>query len=383
MTSKERVLAVLDHGPTDRIPIYVAGLSSRVASSVLGREAYVGGGIQQWREARALWNGKDAHTEYLERSQADAFKLCDLLDLDLVRPLYWRMPEKPTEKIDEHNYLYGDPGKAWVLRRFDPETELYQVVDQRPAISEESVDIKAQVESAEKSLPDYTPTEQSFPELRAALDHYGDRRAVPGHGVGISIPYQSRSWLTAIVEEPEMLGRYLDVQAERAVRTIEAQANMGLKFLMGGGDFASNRGPFYSPAAFHKLMLPRLQKVSEACREHGCIHAFASDGNLWPVAEDLFGASGVEAFYEIDRRAGMDLRRLRETFPHLTLLGNISSYILHFGTKEEVIAETLDCLETAKEYGSLIVGPSNQVVAQTPVENFEVMMQTLHNFRGA
>jgi len=89
----------------------------------------------------------------------------------------------------------------------------------------------------------------------------------------------------------------------------------------------------------------------------------------------------VDCYYEIDRRAGMDLRRLRERFPHLTLLGNISSYVLHHGTKEEIAAETLSCLEEAKRSGSIIVGCSNQVVSQTPVENFLTMVETIAAWR--
>ena len=104
---------------------------------------------------------------------------------------------------------------------------------------------------------------------------------------------------------------------------------------------------------------------------------FASDGNLWPVADDLFGASGVDAYYEIDVRAGMDLRRLRERFPHLTLLGGLNSYTLHRGTRDDVVRETLAALAIAKEMGSLMVGCSNLVVCQTPLANFWAMMETL------
>ena len=45
----------------------------------------------------------------------------------------------------------------------------------------------------------------------------------------------------------------------------------------------------YSPRLFRELVVPRLQRISEVCHEHGAYHLFASDGDLWPVAEDLFG----------------------------------------------------------------------------------------------
>jgi hypothetical protein len=41
-----------------------------------------------------------------ERVQA-AFEIAEVLDLDLLRPVYWRLPEKPTRKLDEHTYSNG------------------------------------------------------------------------------------------------------------------------------------------------------------------------------------------------------------------------------------------------------------------------------------
>lgn len=55
MTPKERVLAALAHKKTDRVPVHHLGFAADVASALLGREVYVGGGIQQWRKAVAHW----------------------------------------------------------------------------------------------------------------------------------------------------------------------------------------------------------------------------------------------------------------------------------------------------------------------------------------
>ena len=90
----------------------------------------------------------------------------------------------------------------------------------------------------------------------------------------------------------------------------------------------------YSPKTFVNLFLPALQRVSEICHKHGGAHLFASDGNIWPVADVLFGQAGIDGYYEIDRRAGMDLESLREQFPALVLLGNISSHTVHLGSKQ-------------------------------------------------
>lgn len=66
MNSLERVQAAFRKEATDRVPVLHIGFSSAVASALLSREAYVGGGIQRWREAAALWQGEDAHREFIE-----------------------------------------------------------------------------------------------------------------------------------------------------------------------------------------------------------------------------------------------------------------------------------------------------------------------------
>ncbi|MEW6357176.1 MAG: uroporphyrinogen decarboxylase family protein [Planctomycetota bacterium] len=386
MLPKDRVLAAFEHRPYDKVPHYQGGLSSRIGSEVLGRpDAHCGGGIQQWRESVALWNGPDAHREYVERCKQDAMDIIRKLDLDFVRPSYWRMGEKPTERLDEFTFVYGDRSKgAYRIMRVGPETELYQIVEQQPPKGETTVEaIEKSIEASERALTNYTVGDNAFADNREAMKVFGHERAVPGGGVGLGIPYKDPIWLELIALRPDLVGRYLDVHAAHAVKNIEFQAkiNMGFRFLQGGGDFASNKGPFYSPRAFHELMLPRLKKISDACHKHGMFHLFASDGNLWPVADDLFGASGVDGFYEIDSVAGMDLGKLRDAFPHLTLMGNISSGVLHRGSKEDVVKETMYCLQVAKEKGSCIVGCSNQIVSQTPPENFWAMIETIQNNR--
>jgi len=379
MTHKERVDRAFRHEPTDKVPIYQAGFSSAVASFVLGREAYVGGGIQQYREARALWQGAAAHREYLDRSFHDACELCEMLDLDLVRTSYWRKPEKPAAHPDEHTFRYDDGSGGWEAWRLDPPTETYMCVDRSPRPEPTEEDLWREAREAVEAAERYTPTPECFPDQLRALQRFGGTHGIPGTGVGLCIP-RERAWLEAVALCPEVVALYLDAQVMTAKKCAPVMVSMGLRHLFGGGDFASNTGPFYSPRSFHDLMLPRLQAISEACSACGAQHFFASDGNLWPVADDLFGASGVDGFYEVDRNF-MSLRRLRERFPHLVLLGGIRSAVLHMGSEADVLEETRTALEDAREIGGCIVGCSNQVVAPTPERNVWTMMETIDRYR--
>lgn len=382
MLPKERIRAAFDGQPTDRAPIHHIGFSSQVASMVLGREAYVGGGIQQWREACALWQGTDAHNEFLLRSRRDAFDLAIALGHDLIRMAYWRMPTRPIRRLDEYTFLYGDPDREWQLYRCDPETELYQIVDRHPKRDEPELEwLEDVVAGREKALDEFRPTAETFDSTRQMINTYGKRHALRVGGGDLAIPYEPAIWLEATAARPDLVARHLDVQVERLVRSVEAMAAVGVEYLFGGGDMAANQGPLYSPRVFHELMAPRLKRICDACHQHGIRYLFASDGNLWAVADDLFGNCGVDGYYEIDGRADMDLRRLRERFPRLTLIGNMSSRTLHTGSREDVIAETTSCLEEAERSGGVIVGVSNYLLPGTPRENLEAMLETIESHR--
>lgn len=378
MIPVERIEAACNHKPYDRVPTYHASFSSRVASIILGREAYVGGGVQQWREAVALWNGPDAHAEFLERSIRDAIDLGTVLDLDMVRVSYWRESEKPTRRIDEFTFLYGDLDSKWRVMRFDPQTELYQVID-RGGYADTLESLESEVEQLENAVDTYNPDAGSFVEVTRAMAAYRGRRAIPLWGVSLGIPYGSQVWMEAIILRPDLVERLLDTQVRRAEKIVGAAAPLGVRVVLGGMDLANNKGPMYSPHVFRTFVLPRLRRVVEICHQNGMYYFFASDGNLWPIADELFPE--VDGYYEIDRRAGMDLRKLRERYPHLTLVGNISSHTLHLGSREEVIEETLSCIQVSRELGSTIVGCSNLIVSDTPEENLFAMLDTLETYR--
>jgi hypothetical protein len=381
MLPLQRVLATFAQEPVDMIPVHHISFSSKAASYVLGYEAYVGGGIQQWREATSFLEGREAHERFIEKSRKDAIELALKTEQDIVRFEYWRMNTKPYKKIDDLTLMFGDPDKNWEIRRLDPQTELFQVIAKSLTKEETFDDLEKSVSAQEDSLKDFHPTRDNFEDIKAVIEQIGDEYAVRVGGGSIGVPNGSRMWLSAVVVRPDLVSRLLDVQTERAIRYMKPLSEVGAKLVFGGGDMASNNGPFYSPRSFQKLMLPRIRKIAEACHEYGMYYLFASDGNLWPVADDLFGRSGVDGYYEIDRRAGMDLRKLRERYPNLTLIGNISSYTLHRGSVDDVILEVKSCMEAAKLSGRIIVGVSNMITSQTPKENIFAMLKEISKLR--
>ncbi|MCX7795775.1 MAG: hypothetical protein N2380_04580 [bacterium] len=380
MTSYDRVLSVFNQSTLDKIPIHHIGVSSKVASLLLGREAYVGGGIQQWREARALWEGRDAYQEFLERSFEDALEISDIFNMDLVRATYWRLPIKPSKKIDDYTFLYGDENK-WLIRRLNPETEIFDIIAEYPPKGNITFeDLERELNVEERRIEEYNPTPEDFKEVLMFLRRLDNEKALRVSAGGVSIPLDTL-WLEAVYLRPDLVKRYLNIQVNRAIKDITVLARLGVKIIFGGGDLANDKGPIYSPRVFRDFLLPSIKRITDVCHKLGIFYLFGSDGNLWPIAQELFIESGIDGYYEIDRKAGMDLKRLRINHPQLVLIGNISSYTLHVGSINEVIKETLDCLETAKNFGGIIVGCSNYIVPQTPLENVIAMIETINKYR--
>ncbi len=383
MTSKERIEAAFQKQPTDQVPIHHISCCSEVGSALLARDAHVGGGKQQWREAVAHWQGEDAHQEFLERSFQDAIDLARVLDNDLVRITYWRYDRKPTERLDENTFLYAEGDEAdWQVLRYDPESEQCHIFPYHPQARPTLDSLAASVDTQERAVVDYKPREEDFAFEIRALRLLGDEHPIRVGAVSLGIPLSNTDvWLEAMLLRPDMVERLLDAQVEYAKRNVAFLASLGFRYFFGGLDFASNEGPMYSPRIFHELLLPRIKEVSNICERADGYHLYASDGDLWPVADDLFGEGGAHGYYEIDRRAGMDLARLRRRFPHLTLIGNISSHTVHLGSREEVVGEALSCLQEAKRSRGIIVGVSNAFVPGTPIDNVEAVLETIREHR--
>ncbi|MBN1670840.1 MAG: hypothetical protein JXR37_07400 [Kiritimatiellae bacterium] len=387
MTSKERVLATIARQPTDRIPVYHIQFSGQVAAAILGRAAYVGGAHLQWREIEALWNGADAHAEFEARCEADAVAIAGACDHDILRLQYWRWPvaQKPTRKIDDYTFVFGDPDGAHYTLAYDPALELFskrngtgsavpRTAQELDTITEETYaqEVLAEEAAARAYAPDAAPPAG----MAAAYGKYPAYLVRAGSGTA-NIRAEAARELMAVALWPELVARRLTARAERIAKDVPGLAAAGMQVNFSGSDFCSEKGPMISPETFRDVVMPALRLIVDACHRHGIAYFYSTDGNLWPVADAMFNGAGVDGYYEVDRRAGMDLRRLRERFPRVTLLGNISAHTLHRGTEADVIREVTDCMEVAHELGGVIVGVSNMIMPGTPPANIGALLKTI------
>jgi len=380
MTHRERIRAAFACRPVDRVPIFDQTVFSNVASAATGRQLDIGGGELRYKETLALWQGEAAHREFVEKLLQDLAWFCRAMDYDMIR-MPWRQTAKPTERIDEYTFLFGDRDDKWSVCRYDPESMNFHEVDnylRHDGVDRLLEELRCQVRQYQGPRP---PSEADFAEWDRLCDLAGpDVVRTCGYG-GVGISMYEPAWLEAIYLEPDLLGEWHDQRCDQQIACIEVAHRHGAEVCVAGGDFCYNTGPAYSPELFRRIVLPGLSRIVEKCNELGMYYIFRTDGDTWKVASMLFEQAGCHGYGEIDYQAGMRLKDLREAFGRLCLFGNVDcAGVLVSGSAGEVRDATIENLTETGGIGH-VLGSSNSVVGATPPENYLAMIETAKAWR--
>ncbi|MDX1359699.1 MAG: uroporphyrinogen decarboxylase family protein, partial [Clostridia bacterium] len=187
-------------------------------------------------------------------------------------------------------------------------------------------------------------------------------------------------WLMASILETELISEYIMFKTEIYIKHLKWAARNGFKFIIGGSDAASASGPIISPEIYEEIMSEPLKMISETCFKTDMVYCYRSDGSMWKLMDTIFRKAGLGSFGEVDRDAGMTVKAVKEKYPDIIILGNVSSAVLHRGTVEQVRAHTAAGLEESEGF-NYIAGPSNMVMHGTPVENVYAMVDEINNYR--
>ena len=181
-------------------------------------------------------------------------------------------------------------------------------------------------------------------------------------------------------EEMDALARRtLAKGLERAKRC----RDLGADVAMTASDVADNSGPFFRPHQMERHVLPYLEQWSDGVHAMGMLSLLHSDGDLTPHLDRIAGTS-LDALQAIDPVAGMDLLRSKEIVgDRLCLCGNVDCGLLVAGTPEAVYAATRALLVTWGTRTGLVLGASNAVQREVPMENYRAMVAAWKAYPGA
>ena len=148
-----------------------------------------------------------------------------------------------------------------------------------------------------------------------------------------------------------------------------------------GTDFGAQTGPFCSPDAYRDLFKPFHGRVNDWVHDHTTWKSFIHTcGSVRVLIEDF-----IEAGFDIMNpvqcsAAGMDPSELQREFgERITFWGGgvDTQRTLPFGTPDEVRREVIERIRVFVPGGGFVFNTVHNVQAQTPVENLIAMYETV------
>lgn len=192
--------------------------------------------------------------------------------------------------------------------------------------------------------------------------------------------------LMDLVENPELVEAILDrieaIQADM-MRRFFASAGKYLNLVFISDDIAGQRSLLLSPAMWRRYLEPRMKRWCELIHSHGLKVFYHTDGAARPLLRPILDC-GVDVLNPIQHVCpGMDVVELKNEFGHRVIFhgGVDNQTVLPRGSAEDVRVETRRCLETlgAGNEGYICCSCHN-VQAGTPIANVLAMIETAHEF---
>lgn len=348
MSKRERVLRTVNFQETDRIPIYDILQNDGLIEHLAGERLNVEDG---------------------ERVKAIAIRHA----LDMTR-----MPDGPRAPTIEkraNGFVYQhERWTSWIIER--PWHDHAGMVRW----------IEEEIERTEKQVFDATFAASFWTNLDRFQALFGDDTVqVVESGVGLTEIYHLLGWdqfSYLLADEPALIEAWLDARHRAELRRVAAIADPArIPIALTYDDIAYKTSLLISPRWLREHWVPRLKRLNDAWHARGARCLFHSDGNLWPVLDDLV-AAGIDGLNPIEVMAGMTVRQVRERYPNLFLTGGIDvSQLLPLGTPDQVRAA---CLENIAATGGLgyFLGSTTELHWGIPTRNilamFEAAREGLH-----
>ena len=382
MTSKERVKKAFEHKEADRVPVGEMHIMSPVSSEILGREAITGEGGRTIKQQMEMVR-QGSRDEYVERLKTDTLEVFQKVGLDLITTeldpphvsgsVFKDVTENGWTTVDEEMGL-------WARFVYEKDSDIVHEVD-----STEKQEGFGAISRHLDSLDKYgcNLDEGCFESTRYVVEKAGDQMFVMAKVPNL-IP-SGRSWYTLFMEmmylEPELTKRLCDIYLNIGLAVVKKYIEIGVDCVMIATDWAYNSGPIVSPEMIRKYMIPQVKAIVDLCHNHNVYVLKHTDGNIMKIADDFFNME-IDAYQGIEPNAGMNIAEIKKLYGNkVTLMGNVDcARTLPFGTKEEIIKETKECIKVAAPNGGYIVSSSNTIANPIPASNFLTMVDTVFKY---
>ena len=326
-TSRERIVAALEHRTLDRIPVCEDGI---------------------WPETIERWRGEGLPEDTDPWTYFDLDRIARAGGVDGSF-----FPHEIYEDNDEYCVDLNGQGTVvkWYKNRGSSagHMELYHRVetihDWRAA--------RQRLVASPKRLKRAADPDPSCFTVFGAMDHFWMSFCMCG----------MENLCCWLLEEPDEMREIFENYTDFLLAMLDASLEEGLQYdaLWFFSDMAFHSGPLFSPATFREVVAPSYRRLREWCARHGKWMLLHSDGNLEKLLPELIEV-GFDWIHPLEARAGNDVRVLKEPCgDRITFMGNINADILAAGDLAAIEEEIASKIGVAKKGGGYIYNIDHSV----------------------
>jgi hypothetical protein len=304
MTPVERIRAILNFQPFDRLPVVEWA--------------------SWWEKTIDRWRG-----EGLPDSVVGRYEICRHFGLDVFRH-DWARPRTKDCPVEPHH------GAGIIAAEADYE-RLRKHLYPTPAIDHELWGAWAREHQRGESVI-WLQTEGAFwwPRVLLGIERH----------------------LFAFYDQPGLMRRINEDLARWTVQLLdEVCAIVQPDFVTFSEDMSYNHGPMLSKELFGGFIRPFYDVVMPHVKKRGLISFVDSDGDVTEPVK-WYQEAGLDGFLPLEKQSGLDVVKLRADNPRLRMLGAFDKMTMNRG-REAMEAEFQRLLPIARQ-GGLIIGCDHQ-----------------------
>lgn len=417
MTSRERLIATLNHQQPDRVPLDLGATSQTgISASTLYKLRRALG-----LEDRAITVHEPS--QILGMVEEDVIKKLGVDVIGLWNPYTfmgyknenwkpWKMPDgTPTRMSGHFEYDVDEKGVTYCYPQGDrtakPSMKLpaggcfFDNIDRSPDYDEDDLDPRRDFGEDFKVFDDETARylEKESKRLYEETDYgivgmcggggFGDVAMIPGAHVknptGIR---KMEDWLVAHILYPDYILEVFEMQAEVALKNLEiyrqAVGDRVQVVWISGTDFGTQNSEFMSPETYRKFYKPFQKRINDWVHKNTNWKTFYHTcGSIVNLLDDMVEA-GIDILNPVQCSAArMDPKMLKEKYGEKLIFwgGGVDTQgVLPFGTPEEVRAQVKERLDIFSKGGGFVFNTIHNIVAKTPVENLIAMYETVREY---
>ncbi len=402
MTSRERVLAALNHQEPDRVPIDLGGsfVTSIAAQSLDRLRRRLGLEHRPVKVYDVMQMLGEVELDLAERFQVDVLPVePPALTLGVPRGDWkpWRLFDGTEVLMPGRFNVAVGPEGDWLLRhpanpdappiaRMPKDGFYFDAINYGGWNPDFKPPRLEQVRAGMKSWLLKDETLRHMQALARTLRGSSDRALLLGSWGATGMHYVGTltEFWCLLGTDPAYVRDLFMLSAEAAIQ------NLGMMWqaigkdvdiiAVTGLDYGTQRREWFSPETFREVYVPALRAQFNWIHEHTPWKTFEhSCGSIPNLIGDLADA-GLDALNPVQTSAeGMDPRWLKKTFgERITFWGGVveTQSTLAFGTPDEVRAEVAERIGIFAPGGGFVFCPIHNIQADTPADNIAAAYET-------